>query len=153
MYMYIGTGPEVDRRCTCTVGYSGVIVKPASFVLKTIVFMRRTLAKCASEITRFGKGGGLFGRLYRGTEQARMRPTAGLIISTGVHQHAGMYDEFAKRMSSEGLNVLAYDHRGFGQSESYDGLSRSQIPEAMPKLRASYTSATAYSDMYHTRSG
>eukprot|EP01048_Picozoa_sp_COSAG05_P023570 COSAG05_NODE_5162_length_1248_cov_1.758921_1_plen_83_part_00 len=38
-----------------------------------------------------------------------------------------MYEGFARRLESEGFSVLAYDHRGFGQSHPYAGLSRSQV--------------------------
>ena len=71
----------------------------------------------------FGKGEALFGRLLHVEGGAR----GGVVISSGIFQHSGMYEGFARRLESEGFSVLAYDHRGFGQSHPYAGLSRSQV--------------------------
>ena len=71
----------------------------------------------------FGKGEALFGRLLHVEGGAR----GGVVISSGIFQHSGMYEGFARRLESEGFSVLAYDHRGFGQSHLYAGLSRSQV--------------------------
>jgi len=72
---------------------------------------------------RCGKLKGLFGRFYAPQTDSN----AAVVVSTGIHQHTGMYDAFSSRLASEGFAVLAYDHRGFGQSDSYAGMERSQI--------------------------
>ena len=39
------------------------------------------------------------------------------------------FHALAERLASEGISVLTYDHRGFGNSDSYEGLARSQVGE------------------------
>jgi len=70
---------------------------------------------------QFGLEGGLYA--YYLAPQAAV--TMCVVISTGVHQTGSMYDRFASRLVSEGYAVFAYDHRGFGRSESYAGKKRS----------------------------
>eukprot|EP01052_Picozoa_sp_SAG31_P033370 SAG31_NODE_3760_length_3909_cov_2.157743_2_plen_312_part_00 len=87
------------------------------------------MSKCTTTERRFGKGDrALFGRLFHPCSSSQ-GVKMGVVVSTGVHQHAGLYRGFAERLASEGIMVLTYDHRGFGQSDSYSGLARSQVAE------------------------
>ena len=59
-----------------------------------------------------------------------------------------MYTGFAKRLASEGFHVLLYDHRGFGQSDSYEGEARCQVAEWMsldvPSVAGDIADAVSY---------
>lgn len=43
-------------------------------------------------------------------------PWAGLLLVHGLGEHAGRYDHVARQMADAGIEVHAYDHRGFGAS-------------------------------------
>ncbi len=47
---------------------------------------------------------------------ADVAPWATLLIVHGVGEHAGRYEHVAQQMATSGLDVTAYDHRGFGAS-------------------------------------
>ena len=48
--------------------------------------------------------------------QPETAPWAGLLLVHGVGEHAGRYDHVASQMTDAGIEVHAYDHRGFGGS-------------------------------------
>ena len=62
-----------------------------------------------------------FGRAVDGVAMRTMRWSrhhawATLLLVHGVGEHAGRYDHVAQQMAATGIEVHAYDHRGFGAS-------------------------------------
>ena len=45
-----------------------------------------------------------------------VRPRALLLISHGISEHSGLYEEFAYYLAARGIAVVAHDHIGHGQS-------------------------------------
>jgi alpha-beta hydrolase superfamily lysophospholipase len=46
-----------------------------------------------------------------------------IVVCHGVHQHAGLYNDFADRLCSAGYSVVSYDLRGFGESAGVRGMT------------------------------
>ncbi len=53
------------------------------------------------------------------------KPKGSVIITHGIAEHSGRYDEIAKRLNDEGYNVIRYDLRGHGQSQGKRGALKS----------------------------
>lgn len=65
-----------------------------------------------------------------------------VVLVHGIHQHARMYEGFAKRLVTEGYNVFGYDLRGFGASGGTRGmLSTGAFDQAVDDLHAAITLA------------
>ncbi len=64
-----------------------------------------------------GAAHGRDGTVLRTLRWEPMGPTwAGLLLVHGLGEHAGRYDHVAQQMADAGIEVHAYDHRGFGGS-------------------------------------
>lgn len=62
-----------------------------------------------------------FGVTRDGTVQARRRwratePWAAMVLLHGIAEHGGRYEHVGARLASEGIEVVAIDHRGYGLS-------------------------------------
>jgi len=51
-----------------------------------------------------------------------VEPHAVMVVAHGAAEHALRYDRFARALNQAGIEVLAMDHRGHGQSPGPDGL-------------------------------
>ena len=92
-----------------------------------------------SEALRFSKGE-LQGRWW-----ACDGANSVVVLCHGVHQHAGMYEDFAQRLHGEGFAVFGYDLRGFGGSAGERGMTaENAFEQAMVDLKEAVEFATKH---------
>lgn len=53
------------------------------------------------------------------------KPKGTIIITHGIAEHSGRYDEITKKLNDEGYSVVRYDLRGHGQSQGKRGALKS----------------------------